>query len=80
MGVASPTMKVASRAARGGIPLPTSSKKKKVTVSAAKVALPRHVANATTRSVSSAGTPGNLASTYCPNRYHGTHAIACPGG
>ena len=57
-------MAVANREARAGIPIPTSNRKKSVTVSAEKVALLKHEENATTRSVSSAGTPGNRASKY----------------
>src|SRR5208283_5319904 len=52
IGVARPSMAVAISAARSGVPIPTSSRKKNVTVSAAKVALLRQEAKATTKSVS----------------------------
>src|ERR1700722_1102923 len=80
IGVPNPTMIVANREAPDGIPIPASNKKKKVTVKAEKVALLRHEENATTRSVSSAGTPGNRANKYCPIAYQGAVKRACPGG
>ena len=80
IGVPRPTMVVANRATRAGIPIPISSRKKKVTVSAENVALLKHEENATTKSVSSAGTPGNRANRCCPMAYQGAQSKACPGG
>jgi len=78
--VPSPTNTAAKSEALEGIPIPVSKRKKNATVSAENIALLKHVENATTRSVSSTGTPGNRASKYSPKTYHGAHSRACPGG